>query len=87
MVLQVVRINFNILKKMTRLEKLECLLEIQEAIESFERRIEEKKWENEFGAGLHFQSINIKYTDRIDTYERCIDRLNERFSKRLNTLK
>tara|TARA_R110002020_G_scaffold288718_2_gene504198 strand:+ start:367 stop:582 length:216 start_codon:yes stop_codon:yes gene_type:complete len=71
---------------MNRREKLECLLEIQEAIESFENRIELTQ-ESIDGCAGQFRELRDKYTDRIDTYERCIDRLNERFSKRLNTLK
>lgn len=71
---------------MNRREKIECLLEIQEAVEYFERRIEFSQ-ETMDGYGGYFRELRDKYTDRIDTYERCIDRLNERFSKRLNTLK
>ena len=72
---------------MKRIEKLETLIKIEEGIEHFENQIAETKWSNEFGIGLEFKSINDKNTDRIDTYERCIDRLNERFSKQLLTLK
>ena len=72
--------------KMNRREKLECLLEIQEAVESFERRIECTQ-ESIDGFAGQFKELRDKYTDNIDTYERCIDRLNQRFSKRLLTLK
>ena len=72
--------------KMNRREKIECLLEIQEAIESFENRIAETKWSNEFGIGLEFKSINDKNTDRIHTYMMCIERLKERFNKILITI-
>ena len=49
---------------MKRTETLELLIEIQEAIEHFEKRINELEWSNA-----------------------CIVRLNERFTKQLNTLK
>ena len=68
-------------------ETLELLIEIQEAIEHFERRIDEAEWSNEFGAGLEWKHINHKNTNNIHTYKKCIDRLNERFTKQLNTLK
>ena len=71
---------------MNRREKLECLLEIQEAVEFFERKIESAE-ESIDGFIGQFKELRDKYTDRIDTYERCIDRLNQRFSKRLKTLK
>tara|TARA_R110002110_G_scaffold107847_11_gene269758 strand:- start:170 stop:385 length:216 start_codon:yes stop_codon:yes gene_type:complete len=71
---------------MNRREKLECLLEIQEAIEFFERKIE---WAEESIDGFlgQFKELRDRYTDNIDTYERCIDRLNQRFNKQLLTLK
>lgn len=72
---------------MTRLEKLETLVKIEEAIQHFDNQIAETEWSNEFGIGLQFKSINDKNTDRIHTYNMCIDRLNERFNKLVNTLK
>ncbi len=72
---------------MERIEKLETLIKIQEAIQTFENRIDESQWSNKFGIGLEFKSINDKNTNNIDTYKRCIDRLNERFNKLVNTLK
>ena len=72
---------------MDRTEKLELLIEIEEAIKHFDNRIAETKWSNEFGIGLEFKSIFDKNTNRIHTYEMCIDRLNDRFSKQLLTLK
>ena len=72
---------------MTRLEKLETLIKIEEGIEHFENQIAETKWSNEFGIGLEFKSINDKNTNRIHTYMMCIDRLNERFNKLAITLK
>ncbi len=72
---------------MERIEKLETLIKIEEAIQHFENQIAETKWSNWFGIGLEFKSINDKNTDRIHTYNMCIDRLNERFNKLVNTLK
>ena len=73
--------------KMNRREKLECLLEIQEAVEYFERRIDELAWSNDFGAGLEWLHIRKKNTHNIIIDGMCIGRLNERFTKQLNTLK
>jgi len=72
---------------MKRIEKLETLIKIEEAIQHFENQIAETKWSNEFGIGLEFKSINDKNTDRIHTYMMCIERLKERFNKLVNTLK
>jgi len=72
---------------MNRQEKLELLIEIDEAVQYFERKIDSADWSNEFGAGLEFKSIRNKNTNNIHTYKKCIDRLNERFTKQLNTLK
>jgi len=71
---------------MTRLEKLETLIEIEEGIKYFDNRIDDLEWSNEFGSGSHFVNIYNKNTNQIDTYTRCIKRLNERFSKLANTL-
>ena len=72
---------------MTRTEKLELLLEIEEAKFIFYNRVNEATWSNHFGAGLEFDSIRNKNTHNIEIWEKCIDRLNERFTKQLNTLK
>ena len=72
---------------MKRQEKLELLIEIDEAVQYFERKIDADAWSNEFGAGLEWKHINHKNTNNIHTYKKCIDRLNERFTKQLNTLK
>ena len=72
---------------MKRQEKLELLLEIEEAIQYFEERIDSTAWSNEFGYGQEFCSMYEKNTHNIEIYEMCIDRLNERFTKQLNTLK
>ena len=72
---------------MKRQEHLELLIEIEEAIQYFENKIEVSTWSNEFGIGLEFKNINHKNTNDIHTYKKCIDRLNERFTKQLDTLK
>ena len=72
---------------MKRQEKLELLIEIDEAVQYFERKIDADVWSNEFGQGLECKDINHKNTNNIHTYKKCIDRLNERFTKQLNTLK
>ena len=72
---------------MKRKETLELLIEIQEAIEHFETRINEAEWSNGFGIGLEFGSIREKNTHNIVIYTMCIRRLYERFTKQLNKLK
>jgi hypothetical protein len=68
---------------MDRIEKLELLIEIEEAIKHFENRIDELAWSNDFGAGLEYLNIRNKNTHNIEIYKMCIDRLNDRFSKQL----
>ena len=72
---------------MNRKETLELLIEIQEAIEHFEKRIDEAEWSNGFGLGLEFGIIREKNEHNIIIYGMCIGRLNERFTKQLNKLK
>ena len=72
---------------MNRTEKLKLLLEIEEAKFSFYQKANEAEWSNRFGAGAEFESIRNKNTHNIEIYQMCIDRLNERFTKQLNTLK
>ena len=71
---------------MTRLEKLETLVKIEEGIQSFINRIEiaEEIIERE---GSYFREIRDIYTDKKDTYLMCIQRLNQRFNKLVYTLK
>ena len=71
---------------MTRLETLNLLTEILEAIQHFEDRIDRMEWSNELGYGQSYRSIYEKNTYNIEIYEMCIDRLNERFNKYKNTL-
>jgi len=72
---------------MKRKETLELLIEIEEAIEYFEHKIDMLDWSNGFGLGLEFPSIKEKNTHDIEIFHMCIGRLNERFTKQLNTLK
>ena len=72
---------------MNRKETLELLIEIQEAIEHFEKRQEDAIWSNEFGIGSEMSEIRQKNEHNIVIYGMCIDRLNERFTKQLKNLK
>ena len=72
---------------MNRTEKLKILLDIEEAKFSFWQKANEAERSNHFGEGLEFESIRNKNTHNIEIWEKCIDRLNERFTKQLNTLK
>jgi len=71
---------------MNRTETLELLIEIQEAIQHFEKRIDEAEWSNASGIGLEFPTIAKKNTHNIEIFHMCIGRLNERFTKQLMTL-
>ena len=71
---------------MTRLEKLETLVQIEESIKYYEDQVNELVYSNQLGAGNMFISIRLKNTHDIEIYEMCIDRLNERFSKLVNNL-
>ena len=73
--------------KINRTKKLELLLEIEEAIQHFEKRIEDAEWSNTFGYGFEIPQIRQKNEHNIVIYGMCIGRLNERFTKQLNTLK
>ena len=72
---------------MTRLEKLETLTTIDEYIKYYKGLIDEREWSNEFGVGLQLQSIRKINDHDIDIFNRCIDRLNDRFRKLAITLK
>jgi len=72
---------------MNRTETLELLIEIQEAIQYFEHKIDMSEWSNGFGIGLEFPNIKEKNEHNIVIYGMCIGRLNERFTKQLNKLK
>ena len=45
---------------MNRKETLELLIEIEEAIEHFETRIDNAEWSNAFGIGLEMPNIKKK---------------------------
>ena len=70
---------------MTRLEKLETLVKIEEGIQSFTSRIELCQ-ETIETTGTYFREIRDINTDKIHTYMMCIKRLNERFNKIVVTL-
>jgi len=72
---------------MKRIEKLEALIKIEEGIQYYDNQINELVYSNQLGAGHMFISIRLKNTHDIEIYEMCIDRLNERFNKLVNTLK
>ena len=72
---------------MKRIEKLETLTQIDEYIQYYKERINERQWSNEFGVGLQLQSIRKSNDHDIDIYTRCIERLNDRFRKLAITLK
>ena len=72
---------------MGRIEKLERLIEIEEAIQHFETRINEAEWSNVFGLGSQFLSIKEKNEHNIIIYGMCIGRINERFTKQIDKLK
>ena len=72
---------------MKRIEKLETLIKIEERIQYYDNQINELVHSNQLGAGDMFISIRLKNTHDIEIYHRCIDRLNERFNKLVNTLK
>ena len=72
---------------MNRKEILELLIEIEEAIEHFKKRIDEAEWSNGFGLGLEFSNIKEKNEHNIIIYCMCIKRLVLRFNKQLNKLK
>ena len=72
---------------MKRIETLETLTQIDEYIKYYKDRIDERQWSNEFGTGLQLQSIRKVNDHDIDIFNRCIERLNDRFRKLAITLK
>lgn len=78
---------FKELTPMTRLEKLETLIKIEESIQYYENQINELVYSNQLGAGDMFMSIRLRNTHDMEIYDMCIDRLEERFNKLANTLK
>ena len=72
---------------MNRRKILRLLLEIEGAIQYFEKMQENTIWSNQFGIGLEIPEIRDTNKHKIIIYGMCIGRLNERFTKQLNTLK
>ena len=72
---------------MERIETLNLLKKIIEAIGYFELKTHDREWSNEFGEGQVNDIHKAENLDDIHTYKMCIDRLNERFTKYTNTLK
>ena len=71
---------------MNRAETLQTLMTIDSAIEYYESRINDRKHNNEFGAGFEFQSIRKMNDHDIEISSMCIERLNQRFRKLTLTL-
>lgn len=72
---------------MTRLEKLETLVKIEEAIQYYQNQVSELIYSNQLGAGNMFISIRLKNNHHKEIYRMCIHRLNERFRKLVLKLK
>jgi len=71
---------------MKKTETLETMLQIQEGINQFKLLIE-IQLDNVGKHGKDFNFMRKKYLHNIDIYNRCITRLEERFTTQLNTLK
>jgi len=71
---------------MNRKETLETMLKIQDGINQFKLLIE-IQLDNVAKHGKNFSFMRKQYFHNIDIYNRCILRLEERFTKQLNTLK
>ena len=71
---------------MNRAETLQTLMTIDSSIEYYESRINDRKHNNEFGAGFEFQSIRKMNDHDIEISSMCIERLNQRFRKLTLTL-
>ena len=68
-----------LIKDLNRREKLELLIEIEEAIDYFEERIDQAEWSLNFGSASVLKSMWEKAINEAHTYKMCIDRLNQRF--------
>ena len=73
--------------KMNRAEALQTLITIDSMISYYESIINDRKHNNEFGAGFEFQSIRKMNDHDIEISSMCIERLNQRFRKITLTLK
>ena len=65
------------------IDKHELAIEILEGVQSFERRIKQKK-DSIQGIAGHFPRLIQEYTDNIYIYHKCIDRLLQRHDKLMN---
>ena len=65
--------------------KLERLIEILNAIDAFERRIELDRGSIDGFQGT-FPSLRAKYLNSIDTREKCIKKMWKLYKKELNQL-
>ena len=70
-----------------RIEAHEKCIEVLEAIDTFENRIELAKWDIEFGFIREFPTLVKEYKHRIEIYQMCITRLQERYNKINNQIK
>ena len=66
---------------MNRTVALQTLITIDSMISYYESIINDRQHNNEFGAGLEFQSIREMNDHDIEISSMCINRLNERFRK------
>ena len=71
---------------MKRKLTLETMLQIEDGINQFKLLIE-IELDNVAKHGKDFRELRKKYVHNIDIYNKCITRLEERFTKQLNTLK
>jgi hypothetical protein len=65
------------------IKKHELCIEILEGISHFQNSIKLKK-DSITGIAGTFPELRSKYLDNIDTYKRCIKRLEQRYNKILN---
>jgi hypothetical protein len=57
----------------------EKCIEILDAIDTFERKMDHAIWDIEFGFIREFPKLVKEYKHRIEIYQMCIDRLNLRY--------
>lgn len=69
-----------------KIKYLEVAAEIQQGIGYFEAQIKNKKTSIRIMAG-NFPDLEAKYLNDIDTYERCIVRLQQRYTTALERCK
>jgi hypothetical protein len=59
----------------------EKCIEILEAVDTFERKMDHAIWDIEFGFIREFPKLVKEYKHNIEIYKMCIDRLMERYNK------